>query len=68
LLRTVFSEYRPQLVVAAGQQHGSSLPLLAERQAVGGKATAYVCRRFVCAAPTSDPEELARQLARNSAP
>jgi len=29
---------------------------------VDGRATAYVCRQFACRAPTSDPDELARQL------
>jgi uncharacterized protein YyaL (SSP411 family) len=28
-----------------------------------GRATAYVCREFTCQAPTSSPEELARQFA-----
>jgi uncharacterized protein YyaL (SSP411 family) len=27
-----------------------------------GRATAYVCREFACQAPTTSPDELARQL------
>jgi uncharacterized protein YyaL (SSP411 family) len=29
---------------------------------VQGKPTAYVCRRYACQAPATDPEALARQL------
>jgi len=40
------------------------VPLVAEKKALGGKATAYVCERGVCQLPTTDPDELARQLAK----
>jgi uncharacterized protein YyaL (SSP411 family) len=39
------------------------IPLVAEKTALRGVATAYVCERKVCALPTSDPAVLARQLA-----
>ena len=32
-------------------------------QAIGGRATAYVCRDFACSEPTSDPGQLTGQLA-----
>jgi uncharacterized protein YyaL (SSP411 family) len=38
------------------------MPALASMIAVDGRATAYVCRDFVCHVPTMDPIELARQL------
>jgi uncharacterized protein len=38
------------------------LPLLEGKRAEGGRTTAYVCRKYVCQAPTSDSEALARQL------
>jgi len=38
------------------------VPLLAGRPLREGRATAYVCRQFVCAAPVTDPEALAAQL------
>jgi uncharacterized protein YyaL (SSP411 family) len=41
---------------------GGAIPLLADRRALNGKATAYLCEGFVCQAPTTDPNELARQL------
>jgi uncharacterized protein YyaL (SSP411 family) len=41
---------------------GGAIPLLADRRALDGKATAYLCEGFVCQAPTADPTELARQL------
>lgn len=37
-------------------------PILAARTAVDGKATSYLCRHGACQAPTTDPDELARQL------
>ncbi len=66
LLREVFGRYLPNRVVV-GRQDGDSaaaglIPLLESRSAVHGKVTAYVCRRYVCQAPTTDPELLARQL------
>ena len=33
-----------------------------DRPAVGGRATAYVCRHFTCSAPVTTPEELGRLL------
>jgi hypothetical protein len=38
------------------------LPHLAAYQAIDGKATAYVCQRFACQAPTTEPKTLAKQL------
>ena len=40
----------------------SGVPLLADRPLVGGRPTAYVCRHFVCKAPTTDPATLASLL------
>ena len=37
-------------------------PLLTGKTAIGGRATAYVCKRRVCALPTSDPKVFAAQL------
>ncbi|MFD3802033.1 thioredoxin domain-containing protein [Streptomyces sp. NPDC058619] len=57
----------PGAVVATGMPRaadgsGGEFPLLAERTLVGGLPTAYVCRHFVCALPTTDPDELAEQV------
>lgn len=48
----------PGAVVMAGQP-GSQVPLLADREAIDGRPTAYVCRDFVCALPVTDPGALA---------
>ncbi|UCM90066.1 thioredoxin domain-containing protein [Streptomyces marincola] len=54
----------PGAVVARGAPDDEDpAPLLAGRPLREGRATAYVCRGFVCAAPTTDPETLAGQLA-----
>ncbi|MEV8017806.1 thioredoxin domain-containing protein [Streptomyces sp. NPDC086554] len=62
LHRTALLGAAPGAVVAAGPAEGSELPLLAGRGLVGGLPAAYVCRRFVCDAPTTDVGELAAQL------
>jgi uncharacterized protein len=50
------------VAVAAAPDDRPTIPLLADRRAFDGKATAYLCEGFVCQAPTTDPAELARQL------
>ncbi|MFN2135056.1 MAG: thioredoxin domain-containing protein [Candidatus Promineifilaceae bacterium] len=61
LIRVVAAEFRPYLVVAAGPS-SNSIPLLADRDMIGGKPTAYLCRRFVCRTPVTEPAALAAQL------
>jgi uncharacterized protein len=66
LLETVYSGYLPNKVVAGrgpdDEEAGGLIPLLAQRPAREGKATAYVCVHYACQTPTADPEELSRQL------
>jgi uncharacterized protein YyaL (SSP411 family) len=66
LLNTVYSAYLPNKVVAGrdpdDDEAGGLIPLLEGRTAREGKPTAYVCVQYACQAPTTDPEELARQL------
>jgi uncharacterized protein YyaL (SSP411 family) len=65
LLARIFGRYLPNRVVAGtadGDTEAAALPLLAGKRAEAGRATAYLCRKFVCQAPTSDPDALARQL------
>jgi uncharacterized protein len=60
LERTVRSAFRPHIVLAGGEANG--VPLLAGRTPVDGRAAAYVCERFACKAPVTEPEELAGLL------
>ncbi|MGW9132956.1 thioredoxin domain-containing protein [Streptomyces sp. NPDC055681] len=62
LHRTALLGRAPGAVVAAGETGGTEFPLLADRSMVDGAPTAYVCRHFVCDAPTTDAPELARKL------
>jgi uncharacterized protein len=67
LLAQVWATYQPNRVVAAAapddQAAQREVPLLADRPALGGRATAYVCEHFVCQRPVTEPAELATQLA-----
>ena len=62
----VFSGYRPNKVVAGLDSADAApfaSPLFEARVPLGGSVTAYVCENFACRTPTTDPEELASQLA-----
>jgi uncharacterized protein len=64
LREAAFHGYRPHMVVAGGRSGESTelTPLLEDRPTMAGRPTAYVCERFVCQAPTTEPEELRAQL------
>jgi len=69
LHRRALAGAAPGLVVSVGTPDADGVPLLAGRPAVDGQATAYVCRDFVCDAPTADPAVLdAAVLARVAQP
>jgi hypothetical protein len=59
LLRAVRAQLRPYVVLAGG---GGAVPLLEGRGPVDGQAAAYVCERFTCQAPVTDPDRLASAL------
>ena len=58
----VRARWRPNLVLAvasADDEHAAeTVPLLADRTSMGEKATAYVCQRFVCRLPVTEPSAL----------
>jgi uncharacterized protein YyaL (SSP411 family) len=66
LAREVWRRYLPNKVVAQGlegdERARSLVPLLRERPAQGGEATAYVCENYACQRPVTKPAELAAQL------
>ncbi|MFJ5221667.1 thioredoxin domain-containing protein [Streptomyces sp. NPDC088400] len=62
LHRTALLGTAPGAVVATGAAGGGEFPLLADRPLVDGQAAAYVCRRFVCAAPTTEADVLGSEL------
>jgi uncharacterized protein len=66
LIATVRERFRPNLVLAvAGPDDrvaAAEVPLLKDRPPVDGAATAYVCERFVCQKPVTDPAALSEQL------
>jgi uncharacterized protein len=59
LVRTARLATSPGAVVVAGVPDAPGIPLLAQRPLVRGQAAAYVCRGFVCDAPTTDADALA---------
>ncbi|MDQ3376428.1 MAG: thioredoxin domain-containing protein, partial [Actinomycetota bacterium] len=66
LLGLVYARYLPNKVLAGRAEDDAEsaglIPLLAQRPTRDGKPTAYVCEGYACQAPTTDPEELGRQL------
>jgi uncharacterized protein YyaL (SSP411 family) len=63
LVRTVRGAYRPHVVLAGASAPAAEPPLLAGRSAgATGGAAAYVCERFACQAPVTEPAALAALL------
>jgi uncharacterized protein YyaL (SSP411 family) len=67
VLRRAYLPDAVRVIAAEGKElelQARTVPLLESKRAVGGKPTAYVCRKRVCDLPTADPAVFARQLAR----
>jgi uncharacterized protein YyaL (SSP411 family) len=67
LLDVVRAQRRPGVVLAVGDGDPSgeaarTIPLLADRPPVDGRAAAYVCERFACRTPVTEPAALERLL------
>jgi len=60
--RAVARTFVPSLVLAGGRET-DGIALLADRPAIDGRATAYVCRGYACERPVTDPVGLFEQLA-----
>jgi uncharacterized protein YyaL (SSP411 family) len=54
--RAALAPFQPRTVVAVGPSE--EIPLLVGKDLVDGKPAVYLCERFVCQAPVTEPEEL----------
>ena len=62
LAAVVRSGFRPHLVLAGGPEGTERPELMRERPAVDGRPAAYVCEKFACQRPVTQPEDLAAAL------
>jgi uncharacterized protein len=65
LTRVVSRAWLPNLVVALGRPEddvSAAIPLLQQRTLVDGRPAAYVCERYACRMPVTEPADLAREL------
>ncbi len=66
LLHTLCTTWLPNKVVAACDPDDSAplsgLPLLENRQMINNQPTVYVCERYTCKTPVTDPRSLGEQL------
>ncbi len=64
LLGVVRARLRPHLVLAGSAAAAATpaVPLLRDRAPIDGRPTAYVCERFACQAPVTEPAQLAALL------
>jgi hypothetical protein len=66
-LQTTFVPNRIFTTVVEGAQldeHAAVVPLLEDKRAIAGRATAYVCEKRVCELPASDTPVFKRQIAK----
>jgi uncharacterized protein YyaL (SSP411 family) len=65
LLDVARAGYRPHQIVAVNStpNRTSTIPLLFDQPTIDNRATAYVCVRFACQHPTTDPSKLGELLA-----
>jgi uncharacterized protein YyaL (SSP411 family) len=68
LLDVIEERWRPDVALALARDDAAAgdaaVPLLHDRIAIDGRATAYVCRGFVCDLPVTEPEALRARLDR----
>lgn len=68
MIETVHGSFRPGTPLLlipngeAGEELRALLPLVADKRAIGGRPTAYVCENFACQSPTTEIEELEELL------
>ena len=60
--------FQPYRVLAVRASDSGVVGLLHDRFAIGGRATAFVCRDFTCRRPVTEPEDLAAELAMAGSP
>jgi uncharacterized protein len=62
MARAAIEKAPPGAVIVIGEPDRVGVPLLANRPMIDGRATAYVCRGFVCELPLTDPVALSTML------
>ena len=66
MLSRLGREYLGSAVVVSKPERsraGAGWPIFADRRALGGRATAYVCQNYACRLPTTDADKMMAELA-----
>ena len=62
LVKVLNSRFMPHLAVVVAPAGESYLPVLEQREMLGGLSTAYVCENLACQLPVTTPSELEKLL------
>ena len=64
LEKEIWADYLPNKIVILSEsaKDSETIPLLREKTLIDGKPTVYVCENFVCQKPTTEVENLKKQM------
>ena len=61
LLKVIREKYLPCKIIGESSSQ-LDIPLLKDKNPLGGKSTAYICKNYACSEPVTDDKALENQL------